>query len=671
MADTAGNMFYRGEWVFCKEYSPGDVVQRGGELYLSIKQSAGEDPADPLNSEYWMLMMAKVDTPKQHNELEGLQGGGTNEYYHVLKDHAQAILKSNSPGTDNPFLTVADMPALEKRVAAFKLKEAPEGIGTLYAAAFGDGVFVAVGDNTAVTSTDGENWIRRAITNGYMRGVAYGGGVFAAVGLGGRAMYSEDGGETWTDGVAPDGDWNALAFGNGMFVAVSDGKIMFSADGKTGWSARDVPDGYGEAICFGNGVFTAIGPKGAMTSLDGVNWTEHETPTGTWRCGTYGIGMFMALAGKCMTSTDGGETWEASVLPSGGWDAVCHGGGFFVAVGNSAQRIVTGDSGLVWEQTAAPNFVWRGLAFGLGMFVAVGGGIMAAKVVDVAAALNSADSPNADNPFVTSSDLNGAKDALEADITELDEKQRDFKNRLDEYGEAIEALAPVDTLDGDETDKAPSVHAVKAAIDSIPISKSFYRGAFPDPAALRGAYPTDEPGAYATVLSTGTIWIWYMSDWVDSGKAQTEVEVVDNLTTDDGTKALSARQGKKLNEKIEGKSSAARINITIPGTGWIEDEEDTTGYPWHADVLNSVISSGMTPIYALRLDSLGAAIEAGVAPVCQTLDGALRVWAADPPEEALTGALTLLMPGGEILAEDDFATDEEVDDAIGPIWNGD
>ena len=423
---TTRQMYYCGNWKTCRDYEAGDVVRYGGVLWMAITQNAGIEPDEGAG--YWMPFGESLPPVTSHNELDDIQGGAAGEYYHITKGQNSAMGRANNPSGENPFLTVADMPALEKRVAAFKLAEKPEGIDTLYAAAFGGGVFAAVGDDSVATSTDGRHWVKRESPAGFWRGAAYGGNVFAAVGLNGKAMFSEDGGETWTAGTAPDGDWNGLAFGNGLFVGVSDGKTMRSLDGKTEWNERDVPEGYGEAVCFGNGVFCAIGPRGVMTSADGLNWTERETPTATWRCGAYGNGKFMALAGKCMTSTDGGETWEVSNLPSGGWDAVCHGGGFFVAVGNSAQRIVTGDGTLEWEQSTAPNFVWRGLAFGNDIFVAVGGGIMAANVVDAAAALAGANSPSGENAFATLADIGDMRDAL----AQMSEKLNEYETRLQE-----------------------------------------------------------------------------------------------------------------------------------------------------------------------------------------------------------------------------------------------
>lgn len=422
MAEKKGNMFYRGDWKVCCEYDVGDVVQRAGALYMAMDQSAGMDPMDPLNGKYWKLTFAPIVPPAtKHNELEELQGGNAakNEFYHLTKEQAEAAVHAKAPGAGNPFLTVGELPYLEKRVTDFRLLKKPDGIGQLYGAAFGDERFVAVGDDSCAVSADGETFEKRACPAGFWRGVAVGGGVFAAVGLGGKTMYSEDRGETWNESVAPDGDWNAVVHGNGMFVAVSDGKIMKSLDGKTLWTAKSVPAGYGLDVAFGNGVFAAIGPKGALTSPDGENWTPRDTPLATWRTGDYGDGKFLALGGKCMVSEDDGATWNLGApLPAGGWDDVKYGGGFFVAVGGASSCLASPSGVLRWEQRPVPNFVWSALAFGLDTFVAVGSGIMAARIVDAAAALHGANAPNGTNVFATAADVGSVKKELDG-LSEL------------------------------------------------------------------------------------------------------------------------------------------------------------------------------------------------------------------------------------------------------------
>ncbi len=408
-----------GESVSAVEEAPvdGKLYGRKNEAWKEVPENM---PDAPIDGEYYARKNAAWAA------LEGISEA-LEKAEQVTQNHIDAAKYAANPSKDNPFLTQSEMPYLEKRVADFERMEWPDGLSTLYSVCFGEDIFAAVGDNCAAVSSDGRNWEIKETPSGFWRSVAYGGGVFSAVGLDRHAMYSEDNGQTWLSSTAPTGDWNAVAFGNGFFIAVSEGKIMKSTDGKTGWSSKKINSGYGEAVCFGNGTFTAIGSAGAMTSTDGENWSLREVPKATWRCGDFGDGRFVMLAGKCAYSDDGGVTWEASSLPSGGWDAVQYGGGFFAAVGNSAQCIIANSQTLDWEQKSVPNFIWRDLAFGFDTFVAVGSGIMAAKLVDTAAALNNSNAPNGTNTFATMLDLALIQDVVTTQATVINTLQTEIQ----------------------------------------------------------------------------------------------------------------------------------------------------------------------------------------------------------------------------------------------------
>jgi hypothetical protein len=112
---------------------------------------------------------------------------------------------------------------------------------------------------------------------------------------------------------------------------------------------------------------------------------------------------------------------------------------------------------------------------------------------------------------------------------------------VEEYGGSGGGASLVDTLAGNEHDKAPSVNAVNGGLDGkadlvngkvdpsqLPPGATLYRGAFVDAAALAAAYPTDTPGAYASVVATTSIWLWDddTGAWVDSGITGIFVESV-------------------------------------------------------------------------------------------------------------------------------------------------
>jgi hypothetical protein len=114
----------------------------------------------------------------------------------------------------------------------------------------------------------------------------------------------------------------------------------------------------------------------------------------------------------------------------------------------------------------------------------------------------------------------------------------------------------VDSLAGNQTDAAPSVHIVKLALASkadliagkldpsqLPDLNQMYRGAFTGPdiptaeAALNIAHPTDDLGAYATIIvaSVAHLYVWNGTAWVDTGVTGIWVENINGKTGPDVT----------------------------------------------------------------------------------------------------------------------------------------
>lgn len=112
--------------------------------------------------------------------------------------------------------------------------EASSESGSYLDVAYGNGVFVAVGIGITATSTDGKVWVSQATPEANLwSGIIYGGGQFVAVAHDGtsRVMTSTDG-ATWSVQRGVSGGWRAVAYGNGRFVAVGDGgtyHVMHSA----------------------------------------------------------------------------------------------------------------------------------------------------------------------------------------------------------------------------------------------------------------------------------------------------------------------------------------------------------------------------------------------------------------------------------------------------------
>jgi hypothetical protein len=238
--------------------------------------------------------------------------------------------------------------------------------------AYGEGLYIAVGDNASgthyiITSPDGVTWTTRtsAITCDTLRGVAYGAGVFVIVGSSGGAtdgkIQSSPDGITWTEqsAVATIGPLMDVTFGAGMFVAVAEntGKITYSADG-TNWTNVTV-GGSPTAITYANGMFMAVGGAGStVTSANGIVWAT--------RTGVLSFGALDSIAGGnsvwvagsnngsadngIWRSTNDGDTWT-KVYVGGFYPSVAYGDGIFLCGANAGDGRYSTDDGVTWTTT--------------------------------------------------------------------------------------------------------------------------------------------------------------------------------------------------------------------------------------------------------------------------------------------------------------------------------
>jgi len=160
------------------------------------------------------------------------------------------------------------------------------------------------------TSSDGLNYtvVRRDIYNNATFAriatvMAYGNGIYVIFVAQETSVYkSTNNGSTWTlNGT--NGIWaNSVAYGAGVFVAVgttSAGAATnianSSADGVT-WTQRTLPATQTwTSVTYANGYFIAIGTTGAASTViasspDGLTWTSRTVPSSTNRYGVAGGG---------------------------------------------------------------------------------------------------------------------------------------------------------------------------------------------------------------------------------------------------------------------------------------------------------------------------------------------------------------------------------------------
>jgi hypothetical protein len=204
-------------------------------------------------------------------------------------------------GTNGNMMTTPD-------ATTFTLRSPGAGVVT-NALTFGNGLFVAGGNNGVIyTSQDGITWTSR--TSGFgstpIRGLTFGGGLFVAVGDTGIISTSPDG-ITWTVRKTGGSALNSVAFGNGLYAAVGSFSLFTSPDAIT-WTDLSATPGPGmnsatwRSITFGPGGFIAVGDSDPAPRIaasgDGVTWFSIGIATNNNRLRTIHFGnIYYVLAG--------------------------------------------------------------------------------------------------------------------------------------------------------------------------------------------------------------------------------------------------------------------------------------------------------------------------------------------------------------------------------------
>jgi hypothetical protein len=261
--------------------------------------------------------------------------------------------------------------------------------------AFGDGVFVAVGTaGTVLTSKDGLKWEEQRLTaegTPDLSGIVFEQGLFAAVsGAGSGSIWTSRDGRNWTNrGIDFGVSLTAVAAEGGKFIAVGN-TILVSTNGLD-WERAEVPTSYLgreialEHIACANGTFLASDHCGWVmaVSVDALNWLDVTPTNGLSLCRVVGLnGRFVALdrnSGGISFSTDGTSWTAPAVIASGGRTAdephLCSADGLLLASGNEGALFTSAD-GISWmlhQQRAAIPFASTEVLSVEGRYLAVGG----------------------------------------------------------------------------------------------------------------------------------------------------------------------------------------------------------------------------------------------------------------------------------------------------------
>jgi photosystem II stability/assembly factor-like uncharacterized protein len=261
---------------------------------------------------------------------------------------------------------------------------------TLYDVAFIPGKlsnhWVAVGrQGTILTSVDGKVWQPRdSGTEVNLRSVAAGGPknpVVVAVGERGTITFSPNAANCWekqdtgTDARARLLD---VAYGNGLFVAVGDyGTILTSANGRQWQRQNSVGSGNLCNVAYGAGKWLVTGrAKTLLISEDAKNWKSVRTGIAAACYGpvAYAHDSFVMTFSQCGIIRSGKDwTWEREHIGQNArLKSITAGDKTLVAVGKSGV-ILTSICRGYWEKCESPtSSLLHNVAVGDDNFVAVG-----------------------------------------------------------------------------------------------------------------------------------------------------------------------------------------------------------------------------------------------------------------------------------------------------------
>jgi hypothetical protein len=264
--------------------------------------------------------------------------------------------------------------------------------GQVRSVAFGGGIYAAVGEGGFhATSADGVTWTQQQASQQLpaVETVAYGNGTYVATGDQSLTMTSPDGADWAVQSYVPiehfwaDTDYRILVSGNGRFVALDTmhTTLATSADGKT-WRATwqgGPAGGYGAALTFAGGRFVAGTATGIVVSADGENWqlaypAEHLQYGGAaWDGSQYLVAAVDQEQHPVGFTSPDGVTWQTTPLAADPMGTLTYGNGRFVALGERrvptgvSPYILTSTDGRHWEAGPEVRFSW--LRFENGLFL--------------------------------------------------------------------------------------------------------------------------------------------------------------------------------------------------------------------------------------------------------------------------------------------------------------
>jgi hypothetical protein len=246
-------------------------------------------------------------------------------------------------------------------------------------------LFIACKGPTGDTGADGEDQLSRSVLFGDRAILAICQGEGYLIGVRGVYCYRSADGVSWSTMSESLPEASAVAYGGGVFVAVGSG-IMRSADAGANWSAATLPDGVTIGsitdVAYGAGAFVAVGIDGteskiALRSADGATWTDvtpdvFKDSSASIDCIDFAGSSFFIGAhdGEMvyLCSSGNGSSWSSPLTELGGSSGtvigVAYGNGVYLAATSSGEVYSSAD-GSSWNATALSGASWLSRIDGL------------------------------------------------------------------------------------------------------------------------------------------------------------------------------------------------------------------------------------------------------------------------------------------------------------------
>jgi hypothetical protein len=242
---------------------------------------------------------------------------------------------------------------------------------------YANNLWIAGGDggNGFATSTDGINWTGRVSVS--LRGITYANNLWLAGSSGTNTIVKSTDGINWVGSSDSYGGQlfsgyyaRKVAFGNGVWVAVgyaggTGNTIARSTNNANLWTGQgNTVFNEGFDVAYANNLWVAVGQSSGnsiVTSTDGLSWTGRVNRDYPYYCLAYANSLWVAGGQNSIATSVDGITWTRRTVtnnPSLNVNSLSYGNGLWVAVGSNGSMVATSVNGLTWTaSTSATVFV--------------------------------------------------------------------------------------------------------------------------------------------------------------------------------------------------------------------------------------------------------------------------------------------------------------------------